>query len=100
MQRLLTYVSLSCLMAVGATAASMTGTISDSQCGLKHAASNDDDTKCVQACVKKGASPVFLSGGKVYVISADSKDKVLSHLGEKVTLNGEVDGDTINVESV
>ena len=41
-----------------------------------------------------------MSGGKVYKISADSKEKVMSNLGQKVTVTGKIDGDTVTVESV
>lgn len=49
---------------------------------------------------QSGEAPVFVSGGKLYKISADSKDKVMSKLGQKVTVTGKIDGDTVTVESV
>ena len=53
---------------------------------------------CVKGCVKGGAAPVFVSDGKVYKIA--NTDKVMDHLGHKVTINGDVKDDTITVETV
>lgn len=100
MKQFLTVISLGSLMTIGAMAASLSGTISDAKCAEKHTGASEADAKCVQSCVKRGAAPVLVSDGKVYKISPDSKDKVMSHLGEKVTVNGKVDGDTITIESV
>ena len=89
----------SCL-AGGAFAATLSGTISDAACGAKHAGAAAADVSCVERCVKRGEAPVFISEGKVYKISADSRDKVMSQLGHKVTVTGKVEGDTVSIESV
>ena len=83
------------LFTLSAMAGEWTGYISDSKCGAKHAAAAEADMKCVQSCVRRGEAPVLISGDKVYTISADSKDKVMSKLGQKVTVNAKVSGDTI-----
>lgn len=79
-----------------AMAAEMSGFISDSKCGAKHA--SDKNGKCVEGCVKGGAAPVFVTGGKVYKV--DDAAKVQDHLGHEVTITGELKGDTVHVESV
>ena len=79
-----------------AAAAELKGYISDEKCGAKHA--KDNNGKCVEGCVKGGAAPVFVTGGKVYKI--DDADKVKDHLGHEVTITGELQGDTVKVESV
>jgi hypothetical protein len=79
-----------------AMAAEMSGFISDAKCGAKHA--SDKNGKCVEGCVKGGAAPVFVTGGKVYKI--DDAAKVQDHLGHEVTITGELKGDTVHVESV
>ena len=99
-RRILTVAAIGSLMAAGAMAESLSGTISDAKCGAKHADASESDAKCVQSCIRRGSAPVFVSGGKVYNISADSKDKVMEKLGQKVTVNGKLDGDTITIESV
>ena len=84
------------VFALSAMAADMKGYISDEKCGAKHA--KDHNAKCVEGCVKGGASPVFVTGGKVYKV--DDASKVAEHLGHEVTITGAIDGDTVKVESV
>ena len=84
------------LFAVSALADEFTGWISDSKCGAKGASAEHKD--CAMRCVKGGAVPVFVMDGKVLKI--DDTSKVERHIGQKVTVTGSVDGDTIKVESV
>jgi hypothetical protein len=78
----------------------LSGTISDSKCGKAHVDASEKSEACVKKCVGAGASPVFISGDKVYKIDQASLDKVQPHLGHKVTINGSVNNDTITVESI
>ena len=104
MKTLLWAVALGSLMSTGALADSWTGTLSESRCGDKHAAASPSDVQCIKACIKRGAVPALVSGGKVYTISSSSNDKVAPHLGEKVTITGKVEkdrsGEFIVVESI
>ena len=84
------------LFAVSALVDESTGWISDSKCGAKGASAEHKD--CAVRCVKGGAVPVFVMDGKVLKI--DGASKVEGHIGQKVTVTGSVDGDTIKVESV
>jgi hypothetical protein len=82
--------------ALAAFAGSWTGTISDSKCGAAHADGSEKSVKCAQACVKSGkAQPVLVSDGKVFKLSDASKAS--EHVGHKVTITGDLDGDTIKV---
>lgn len=92
-------VSIGALFAASALAESMSGTISDANCGAKHAAATEKDAACAKGCVKRGAAPVFVSDGKVYKISDDSRGKVTDLVGSKVTVNAKVEGDTVTIES-
>jgi hypothetical protein len=92
----LAFVLVLSLFAVTSMAAEMTGYISDSKCAAKGA--KDAHADCAVKCVKGGAAPVFVSDGKVYKI--DDAAKVQDHVGHKVTITGDVKGDTIHVESV
>jgi hypothetical protein len=74
----------------------LTGVVSDSHCGLKHAAAGSGG--CVEHCVSGGATYVLVSDGKVYQLSAQDKFKGLG--GKNVTVTGEVEGDSITVASV
>ena len=84
------------LFAVSALAGEFTGWISDSKCGAKGAKAEHKD--CAASCVKGGAAPVFVQDNKVLKI--DDASKVEGYIGQKVTVTGSVDGDTIKVESV
>jgi len=86
------------LFALSATAAEVTGYISDAKCGAK--GSSEAHAKCAETCVKGGSAAVFVSEGKVYKIDNDDQAKVADHVGHKVTIDGKIDGDTIKVESV
>ena len=92
-------VSIGSLVAGAALAESMSGTISDANCGAKHAAATEKDAACAKSCVKRGAAPVFVSNGKVYKISEGSQEKVAALVGDKVIVDGKVDGDTVTIES-
>ncbi len=88
------------LISAAAVAETLTGTVSDEKCAAKHTAATAKDKSCVETCVKGGAAMVIVSGDKVYKLAADSQDKVNTHLGEKVTVNGKVEGDTITIDTV
>jgi hypothetical protein len=92
----LAFVLVLSLFAVTSMAADLTGYISDSKCAAKGA--KDAHADCAVKCVKGGAAPVFVSDGKVYKISDASK--VQDHIGHKVTITGDVKGDTIEVQEV
>ena len=85
-------------LSVAAFAESWTGTISDEHCGAKHVGASEADQKCVDTCTKKGAKPVFVVGDKVLKI--DNPDAVKGHEGHKVTVTGNLTGDTVHVDSV
>ena len=87
------------LCAVSMFAGDMKGTITDSKCGAAHADASEKSMKCSQACVKSGkAQPVLVSDGKVYKFADNAK--VMEHVGHKVVVTGDVNGDTITVASV
>jgi len=81
-----------------AAAKSITGTVSDSHCGLKHATPSADAATCVEHCASGGGSYVLVSKGKVYQLDAQDKFKGLG--GKSVTVDGTVKGDSITVASV
>lgn len=92
MKYVLGFLSTGALMA-----ASWTGVISDAGCAAKHA--DPLNEACVKKCVEKGQAAVFVTAdGKVLKIA--NQDAVKEHLGHKVTIDGEVKGDTVTVKSV
>ena len=76
----------------------MTGTVSDSHCGAKHAVASDAAAGCVAGCVKGGAKYVLVSDGKVYEL--DAQDKFASFAGKSVKVTGELKDMAITVASV
>jgi Protein of unknown function (DUF5818) len=92
------------LMALSMTAmaAEWTGYISDSGCAKKQGAAKvaaDGHAGCAQSCIKRGDKAVLVTeDGKIYQIA--NQDKVTEHAGMKVTVVGDMDGDTIKVSEV
>ncbi len=101
-----------CILAAGilmsaapAWAATWSGTISDSMCGVKHQTGEHDgkkmtDRDCTEACIKGGAKYVFVTGDKVYKIANQDFAGLKAHAGHKVTLTGDMKDDTITVAKV
>jgi hypothetical protein len=90
-----------------APAATMTmaGAISDSMCGASHAKMtaghpNMTDKACAAACVKAGAKYIFVSDGKVYQIANQNQPDLAKAAGDKVSVTGDVNGETITVSKV
>jgi len=104
MAKFLIFVTLGSFMAIQALAESWTGVISDSRCGAKHEAASAADVQCMKTCIKRGATPALVSGGKLFNVASSSNDQVASHLGEKVTITGKLErdysGQFIVVESI
>ncbi|MBI1787717.1 MAG: hypothetical protein HYR60_09235 [Acidobacteria bacterium] len=87
------------MLSVAAWAGEWKGVISDSKCGKAHADASEKSMKCVQGCVKGGKEAVFVSeDGKVLKIH--NQDAVKEHLGHKVTVMGNIDGESIHIDSV
>jgi len=85
--------------ALMAADSSMTGWISDSNCGAKGA--NAKAAECTTSCVKnKGAKYVFVNDADQKVFAIDAQDKVAAHAGHHVTVKGEVSGDSIKLASI
>jgi hypothetical protein len=90
-----------CLLSLNAMAGEWTGHISDSKCGAAHSDGSEKSINCVKGCVKGGAAPVFVTADKkVLKIDEGSKEKVMEHLGHKVTVTGSLDGDTLKIDTV
>lgn len=78
----------------------LTGTVTDTMCGVKHTMSDGGgDDKCVRDCVKGGSDYGLIVGDKVYTLKGDTKamDKLA---GQKVTVKGTLATDTITVTSI
>ena len=83
-------------------AQTFTGTVSDAMCGAKHMMAGDD-ASCLRACVQKGSKYALVVGDKVYTLDVKDKatlDKLDKLAAAKATVQGEAEGDTIEVSSV
>jgi hypothetical protein len=84
---------------MSAFAGEWSGYIADSNC--KHTDGTEKSIACTQSCVKRGTAVVFVTAdNKVLKIDKDSLDKVQPHLGHKVTVTGNVDGDTLKIDTI
>lgn len=80
----------------------MTGTVSDSMCGVKHGMAGGE-AKCTRECVKGGSKYALVVGDKVYTLETTDKtalDKLNELAGASAKVTGEVTGQTIAVKSV
>ena len=97
--------ALLCSGAAFAADQTWTGTISDSMCGATHKAmlehnKNLTDRSCTEACVKGGAKYVFASGDKVYTLENQKDAALAQYAGEKVTVTGELQGNSIRATKI
>jgi hypothetical protein len=88
------------MFAMGAFAETWTGTITDANCGAKHADASEKSMACSKRCVERGAAAVFVVGDKVIKIDEASKAKIADHIGHKVEITGDLKDDTVTVASV
>jgi len=88
------------LFAFAAMAQEFKGVIADSHCAaMKGAKAAQSDASCVRSCIKGGAKAVLVTpDGKIYKLS--DQEKAVEHAGQKVTVEGKLQGDTITVESI
>ena len=81
------------------------GEISDSACNAKHESGAENvptppAKECTLDCVRGGSKFVLLSGGKVYQIANQTLADLPTHAGDKVSVTGEMKGDTITVSKL
>jgi hypothetical protein len=78
---------------------SLTGWISDSQCGAKGA--NAKAAECTTKCVNEhGAKYVFVNDADKKIYAIDAQDQVAAHAGHHVTVKGDVEGSTIKLSAI
>jgi hypothetical protein len=101
MKRAIAMIIVAGLWAAGAWAAdqTVTGVVSDSQCGAKHGMANMSDRECTQMCTSRGAQYVLVVGDKIYKLTNRDSD-LKTHAGHTVNLTGDVKGDTIRVSKI
>jgi opacity protein-like surface antigen len=100
MKRFVALMAMLVLTAGLSFAADWVGYVADAKCAAGGKAASAGHAGCAQNCVKAGQPIAFVveADGKVYKIK--NQDAVAAHVGHKVTLTGQLDGDAIQVDKV
>jgi hypothetical protein len=76
------------MTAGAADSAKLTGWISDSMCGAKHAGSG---AACVKKCIQNGMKPVFVDDAKKEVWTIENPEAVKDFYGDHVSVTATAD---------
>lgn len=95
--RLTMFAALFAMPALAAT--TLTGTVTDDMCGAHHMMPGKSDAICTRACVKRGAKFALAVNDKVYVLAGKTA-QVDALAGQKATVTGELNGNTLTVTSI
>ena len=82
-----------------AATTTVTGVITDDMCSKKHMMPGKSDAECIRACVKEGAKFAVQAGANTYILSGKTSE-VSALAGKKVTVSGDLKGNTLTVNSV
>ena len=78
---------------------SFTGVVTDSMCGATHMAKDKTPAECTQMCVKDGMKYALAADKKLYTLEGHEAE-LAKLAGQKVTVTGTINGDTLTVTSV
>lgn len=81
------------------SATSLTGVVSDTMCGAKHMYPDKTKAECTRQCVTQGSKLALVLGKKVYTLQGHEAE-LDTLAGQRVTVTGAVNGDTLSVHSV
>ncbi len=88
-------------VALQAEEMTLTGSVGDAMCGVKHAGPNAE--MCTKGCVSKGSAFALIVDGKAYKLDTSS-DEIKAQLtglaGKTATVMGDVTGTDVKVASV
>jgi len=77
----------------------VSGVVSDAMCGAKHMMKDKSAAECTRECVKKGSKFALVSGEKLYILEGHEAE-LDKYAGQRVTVSGALNGDTITVNIV
>ena len=77
----------------------LTGVVSDAMCGAAHMMKDKPDAECLRYCVKQGTKYALVVGKSVYTLEGHEAE-LDKYAARKVTVEGTIKGETMNVESV
>jgi hypothetical protein len=91
--------SFSVMAARAADSSKISGWISDSMCGAKHAGTG---AACVKKCIEGGMQPVFVDESKKEVWKIDNPDAVKGFYGDHVTVAATADTEkkSVHIDSI
>jgi hypothetical protein len=91
--------ALTAIAARAADSTKITGWISDSMCGAKHAGTGK---ACVKKCIEGGMAAVFVDDGQKAVWAIDNPDAVKAFYGDHVTITASTDADkkSVHIDSI
>jgi hypothetical protein len=76
------------------------GLITDDHCGARHdMGSQKSPAECAKACLRNGAKYALVNGDRSYALAGNTQE-LSRRSGERVTLTGSLEGNTIQVHSV
>jgi hypothetical protein len=76
-----------------------TGVVSDDMCKQKHMMPGHSDADCTHACIKAGSKYALVAGDKVFILKGDAS-QIERFAGKKVSVTGEVAGNSLQVASI
>ena len=77
----------------------VTGMVSDDMCKQKHMMPGHTDADCTHACVKSGSKYALVAADQVFIRKGDAK-QIEKYAGKKVSVTGEVAGNSLTVASI
>src|SRR5467141_2223564 len=78
---------------------SLTGVVTDSMCGAAHMSKDKTPAECTKMCVKDGMKYALAVEKKDYTLEGHEAE-LAKLAGQKVTVTGTINGDTLTVTSV
>ena len=109
MKNALLVVGFAACLTAGASAAEMTGYLSDDSCATKSAAKAkamdwiqpDRFEACVKKCHKEGSTLVFVTeDNKILKLDTASTTAAAAHMGHRVKVNGTATGGVLKIDSI
>ncbi|MFP5247775.1 MAG: hypothetical protein ACLGH0_13870 [Thermoanaerobaculia bacterium] len=85
------------MLALPLQAGEWVGWITDEHCAAKGAKA--EHKGCAESCAKRGAALVFYNSADQKIYKLSDQDAAKKNIGQ-VKVTGELDGETINVESI
>jgi Mg-chelatase subunit ChlD len=84
----------------GITYQPISGVITDAECGARHNKdANMSAMECARFCVRNGSKYILIDGEKRYTLSGNAEE-ISKLAGQRVTISGSRNGDTVVVNSL